>query len=42
MKNLRRVSGVMVSILWLLMADLATAGEYVLVLGKGIEVCEAF
>lgn len=42
MKNLRTVSGVMVSILWLLMADLATAGEYVLVLGKGIEVCEAF
>ena len=29
-------------LLWLLMADLATAGDYKLVLGKGIEVCEAF
>jgi hypothetical protein len=29
-------------VLWLLIADVATAGEYVLMLGKGIEVCEAF
>ncbi len=42
MKRMRRGSGVVLGMLWLLMADLATAGEYVLVLGKGIEVCEAY
>jgi hypothetical protein len=29
-------------LLWLLMADLATAGDYVMVVGKGFEVCEAY
>ena len=29
-------------LLWLLMADLATAGDYVMVIGKGVEVCEAY
>ncbi len=42
MKRMRQGSGVALGILWLLMADLATAGDYVLVLGKGIEVCEAY
>ena len=42
MKHLRKGSGLVLGLLWLLMADLATAGDYVLVLGKGIEVCEAF
>ena len=42
MKHLRKGSGLVLGLLWLLMADLATAGEYVLVLGKGIEVCEAY
>ena len=28
--------------LWLLIADLVSAGDYKLVLGKGIEVCEAY
>lgn len=42
MKRLRKGSGFVLGLLWLLMADLATAGDYVLVLGKGVEVCEAF
>ena len=32
----------MLGLLWLLMADLATAGDYVLIIGKGVEVCEAY
>jgi hypothetical protein len=42
MKGMRRGSCLVLGVLWLLMADLATAGEYVLVIGKGIEVCEAY
>ena len=42
MRRLRRGSGFVLGILWLLMTDLATAGDYKLVLGKGIEVCEAY
>ena len=32
----------MLGILWLLMADVATAGDYVLMVGKTFEVCEAY
>jgi hypothetical protein len=39
---MRRGSGLVLGVLWLLMADLATAGDYVMVIGKGIEVCEAY
>lgn len=42
MRTLRRGSGLVLGMLWLLMADLATAGDYVLVIGKGFEVCEAY
>jgi hypothetical protein len=42
MKQLRKGSGLVLGLLWLMIADVATAGEYVLVLGKGIEVCEAY
>lgn len=42
MKHLRKGSGLVLGLLWLLIADVATAGDYVLVLGKGIEVCEAY
>lgn len=42
MRSLRRGSGLVLGMLWLLMADLATAGDYVLMVGKGIEVCEAY
>ncbi|MDH5642089.1 MAG: hypothetical protein OEY28_12425 [Nitrospira sp.] len=42
MKNLRRGSGLVLGLLWVLIADLATAGDYVLLVGKGFEVCEAY
>lgn len=42
MKRMRRGSGFVLAMIWLLMADLATAGDYVLAVGKGIEVCEAY
>jgi hypothetical protein len=42
MRRLRQGSGFMLVMLWLLVADLATAGDYKLVLGRGVEVCEAF
>ncbi len=42
MRRLRRGSGLVLCMLWLLMADLATAGDYVLVIGKGFEVCESY
>ena len=42
MRRLRQGSGFVLGILWLLMADLATAGDYVLAVGKGIEACEAY
>ncbi|SPP63019.1 hypothetical protein [Nitrospira lenta] len=42
MTHRRRRSILALGVVWLLIADVATAGEYVLVLGKGIEVCEAF
>lgn len=29
-------------VIWVLATDLATAGDYTLILGKGVEVCEAF
>ena len=40
MKHLRKGSGLALGLLWLLMADLATAGEYEIVLGQGQELCE--
>ena len=42
MKSMRRGSSLALGVLWLLIADVATAGDYVLMLGKGIEVCEAY
>jgi hypothetical protein len=39
---MRRGSGLVLGMLWLLMADLATAGDYVMMIGKGVEVCEAY
>jgi len=42
MKGMRRGSGFVLGMLWLLIADVATAGSYVLAIGKGIEVCEAY
>lgn len=42
MKNMRKGSGLVLGLLWFLMADLATAGDYVMVVGKGFEVCEAY
>ncbi len=42
MKHRSRRSALVLGVLWLLIADVATAGDYVLMLGKGIEVCEAY
>ena len=42
MKQLRTRSGLVVGLFWLLIADVATAGDYALAVGKGIEVCEAY
>ncbi|MEO7861015.1 MAG: hypothetical protein ABIU05_11310 [Nitrospirales bacterium] len=42
MKRMHRGSGLVLGMLWLLMADVATAGDYVLMVGKGIEVCQAY
>lgn len=42
MKAMRRPTGFVLGLLWLVMADVATAGSYILVVGKGIEVCEAY
>lgn len=42
MKGMRRGSGFVLGMLWLLIADVATAGNYLLAIGKGIEVCEAY
>ncbi len=42
MKHKSRRSALVLGVLWLLIADVATAGDYVLMLGKGIEVCEAY
>lgn len=42
MKTMKRRSGVLLGLLWILIADVATAGSYTLVVGKGIEVCEAY
>ncbi|TKB72940.1 MAG: hypothetical protein E8D46_10700 [Nitrospira sp.] len=42
MKSMRRGSGLVLGLLWLLMADLATAGDYMMMVGKGFEVCEAY
>ncbi|MEQ1824237.1 MAG: hypothetical protein ABL949_17155 [Fimbriimonadaceae bacterium] len=39
---MKRSSGFVLGLLWLLIADVATAGSYTLVVGKGIEVCEAY
>ncbi|MDH5639823.1 MAG: hypothetical protein OEY28_00910, partial [Nitrospira sp.] len=33
MKNLRRGSGLVLGLLWVLIADVATAGDYVLLVG---------
>ena len=41
MKNMRRGSGLVLGLLWLLMADLASAGDYEIIVGKGVELCEA-
>jgi hypothetical protein len=40
MNSMCKWLGVMFGVLWLLMADMATAGEYELVIGKGRELCE--
>ncbi len=42
MRRMRRGSGFVLGMIWLLMADLATAGNYVIAVGKGLEVCEAY
>ena len=42
MKRLRTRSGLVVGLFWLLIADMASAGDYALVVGKGIDVCEAY
>ena len=42
MKHRSRRSTLVLGVLWLLIADVATAGSYTLVVGKGIEVCEAY
>ena len=42
MKPRRRQSILALGVLWLLIADVATAGSYLLVVGKGVEVCEAY
>ncbi|MBI4002005.1 MAG: hypothetical protein HY348_09505 [Nitrospira defluvii] len=42
MKTMKRGSGVLLGLLWVLIADVATAGNYTLVVGKGIEVCQAY
>lgn len=41
MKHLRKGSGLVLGLLWLLIADVATAGEYEIIHGKGQELCEA-
>lgn len=40
MKQLRKGSGVVLGLLWLLIADVATAGDYALVMGKAAAVCQ--
>lgn len=42
MKTIKCPSGFVLGLLWLLIADVATAGSYTLFVGKGIEVCEAY
>lgn len=42
MKTMKRRSGVLLGLLWVLIADVATAGSYTLVVGRGIEVCQAY
>ncbi len=42
MKTMKRRSSFLLGLLWVLIADVATAGSYTLVVGKGIEVCEAY
>ena len=41
MKQRRKGSGLVLGLLWLLMADLASAGDYEIIVGKGVELCEA-
>lgn len=38
--TLIKTAGLVLGLLWLLMADLATAGDYELVVGKGKQLCE--
>lgn len=40
MTRLRRGSGIFLGMLWLLIADVATAGDYALVMGKAAAVCQ--
>lgn len=40
MRRLRRGSGFFLAMLWLLIADVATAGDYTLVMGKAVAVCQ--
>ncbi|MBY0248950.1 MAG: hypothetical protein K2Q17_14910 [Nitrospiraceae bacterium] len=40
MKQRRKGSGLLLGLLWLLIADVATAGDYTLVVGKAAAVCQ--
>lgn len=40
MKRLRRGSGFFLGVLWLLITDVATAGDYTVVMGKAAAVCQ--
>ena len=40
MKTMKRSSGFVLGLLWLLIADVATAGDYTLVMGKAAAVCQ--
>ncbi|MDH4187909.1 MAG: hypothetical protein OEV08_13025 [Nitrospira sp.] len=40
MKHLRKGSGLVLGLLWLAIADIATAGDYTLVMGKAAAVCQ--
>ncbi|MDH5641651.1 MAG: hypothetical protein OEY28_10180 [Nitrospira sp.] len=41
MKNLHRCVGFILGLLWLLIAGVAKAGDYEIIMGKGEELCEA-
>ena len=40
MKTMKRSSGFVLGLLWLLIADVATAGDYTLVMGKAAAMCQ--